>query len=192
MESDGDAPLIVTLGLDAASFAVFDAARRRHFPPARNHLPAHLTLFHHLPGASRGTIAETLGAIAARTRPFPLAVAGLRFLGQGSAYAIDSASLLALRAELASAWTGWLTPQDRQPFKPHVTIQNKAPAAEARALHAALSAAFRPFEATAEGLLLWHYRGGPWEAAGAFPFAGTSEDARTARPAFSPSRERRA
>ena len=43
-------PLILTLALDDLSFARFDALRREHFPPTLNRIPAHVTLFHHLPG----------------------------------------------------------------------------------------------------------------------------------------------
>ena len=46
-------PLILTLALDGATFAPLDALRRPHFPPERNLVPAHLTLFHALPGAER-------------------------------------------------------------------------------------------------------------------------------------------
>ncbi|HYD99382.1 MAG TPA: 2'-5' RNA ligase family protein [Alphaproteobacteria bacterium] len=165
------APLILTLALDAAAFARFDALRRAHFPPERNHIPAHLTLFHHLPGGELPAIAAALAEAAGRRAPFPLAVTGLRPLGRGVAYAIESPPLLALRGALAARWAAWLTPQDRQPLRPHVTVQNKVAPAAAAALLAELAAEFAPWTATAEGLLLWRYRGGPWEAAGRFPFA---------------------
>ncbi len=168
------APLIVTLGFDEESFAVFDAARRRHFPPDRNHLPAHLTLFHHLPGDEEAAIAATLREATRDLPPIALAVTGLRFLGYGSAYEIDAPALSRLRQELANGWRDWLTPQDSQKFRPHVTIQNKAPAAAAKALFAQLQAKFAPFEAIGTGLLLWRYKGGPWEAAGEFPFAANA------------------
>jgi hypothetical protein len=42
-------PLIVTALLDEAAQERFDRLRREHFPPERNHLAAHLTLFHRLP-----------------------------------------------------------------------------------------------------------------------------------------------
>lgn len=77
-----------------------------------------------------------------------------------------------LRAELARGWATWLTSQDRQPRRPHVTIQNKVAPEVARDTLARLTASFVPWEARAEGLLLWRYRGGPWEAAGRFPFTG--------------------
>src|SRR6476469_7699644 len=43
-------PLIVTLLLDDAAQQRFDALRTAHFPAERNHLAAHVTLFHALPG----------------------------------------------------------------------------------------------------------------------------------------------
>lgn len=165
-----DAPLILTVRFDGVSFAIFDAARRRHFPPERNFIPAHLTLFHHIAGEEEVRFVADLNAIAARTPPFRLAVTGLRFLGYGSAYRIECAALTALRAELVSGWLDHLTPQDAQPFWPHVTIQNKAPARAARMLFDELNRDSVPFSAEATGLLLWRYRGGPWEAAGEFAF----------------------
>ena len=167
-----DAPLILTLRFDTASFARFDRERRQHFPPERKLIPAHLTLFHHLPCGQYREICDVLAARAAEQPAFAMPVTSLRFLGQGTAYAIESPALTALRQDLARLWSGHLTRQDAQGFRPHVTIQNKVAAAEAEALHDAMSAAFVPFEVTAIGLLLWHYRGGPWEAAGEFAFAG--------------------
>ena len=48
---DGHDPLILTLMLDAGTQAWLEALRRAHFPPGRNLVPAHVTLFHALPGA---------------------------------------------------------------------------------------------------------------------------------------------
>lgn len=169
------APLILTLAMDAAGFARLDAERRAHFPPGRNLIPAHLTLFHALPGEALDSIAARLAEVAARTAPLPLRVAGVRFLGRGVAFAIESPPLLALRAELAAGWEGWLGAQDRQGWRPHVTVQNKAPPEVARSLYDDLRAGFTPWQARGEGLLLWHYRGGPWEAAGHFPLGGRAE-----------------
>ncbi len=163
-------PLILTLALDATSFAYFDGLRREHFPPERNFIPAHLTLFHHLPGSELARIVADLRAAADRSA-IPLAVTGLRPLGRGVAFALDSPPLVALRRDLADLRAGWLGPQDRQGLHPHVTVQNKVSGERAAALLARLHAGFAPFEARGVGLDLWHYRGGPWERAGAFPFA---------------------
>jgi hypothetical protein len=165
-------PLVVTLGLDPAAFARLDAERRAHFPPARNLVPAHLTLFHALPGAEEGVVVRELGAAAVAHPPPVLRLASLRFTGRGVAYAVESPPLAALRGRLAAAFAPWLGAQDRQGWRPHVTVQNKAAPEAARATHAALLARFAAWEARGEALLLWRYLGGPWEAAGRFPFSG--------------------
>ena len=163
------APLILTLALHPDDQARFERLRQLHFPAGRNMIPAHVTLFHHLPGDE---VLAVSNAVAARCAvpPFPVAVPGLRFLGRGVAYALESSVLSTLRAGLAREWDGWLTPQDRQGWRPHVTVQNKAPPEAARALHASLQAAFAPFTVRAEGLDLWRYLGGPWELVSRHPF----------------------
>ena len=166
------APLILTLGLDEASFEWFDDLRRRWFPPGRNQVPAHLTLFHNLPGAELDAVRETARAMCAATAPMSLQVGGPHSLGRGVAYRLHSPELLAFRAVLADAFDPWLTPQDRQAFRPHVTVQNKAEPAEARAALEQLQAEFEPFEVVGEGLWIWRYLGGPWEAADRIAFTG--------------------
>ncbi len=166
-----DAPRIRTLALPAAAQARVERLRRLHFPPDRNMIPAHATLFHHLPGQEAEAVSDAVAARCA-VPPFAVAVPGLRFLGRGVAYALESPELAALRASLAREWDGWLTPQDRQGWRPHVTIQNKASPEAARALHANLQAAFAPFTVRAEGLDLWRYLGGPWEQQSRHPFRG--------------------
>ena len=166
------APLLLTLQFAPAPQARFDRLRTLHFPPERNHIPAHVTLFHALPGSEIATVQKMVGERAAATPACDVRVMGLRFLGRGVAYALEAPEIAAVRAHLATAWRPWLTPQDAQAWRPHLTIQNKADPAEARALHAAMQAAFVPFTVQATALLLWHYRGGPWERAGRFPLAG--------------------
>jgi 2'-5' RNA ligase len=164
-------PLILTLALDPVSHALFEAERQRHFPPARNIVPAHLTLFHHLPGAEEAAVRAFLERLAGATPRFQLAIDGLRFLGRGVAYEIASPELQSLHARCAEAFAASLIAQDRQGYRPHVTIQNKADPQQAKALFEAMRSSFRPFEAEAVGLLLWRYLGGPWERAAFLPFA---------------------
>ena len=68
------APLILSAVLDARVQRRLDALRRAHFPPDRNHLDAHVTLFHHLPGAEEDAVAEAVG----RGRPRVPGTAGGR------------------------------------------------------------------------------------------------------------------
>ena len=165
-----DAPLVVTLALDDAAQAGFDALRRRHFPPERNHLAAHVTAFHALPADRLDAVVADLRATAPRA-PVPVAVTGLRFLGRGVAYDLRCPQAEAVRAALADRWDAWLTPQDRRPWRPHVTVQNKVAPEVARTLHASLVAAPHPADdATGVAWHVFHYRGGPWEPVLSVPF----------------------
>lgn len=170
--ADAAQPLILTLALDGEAFARFDALRREHFPPERNVVPAHVTLFHHLPGEERAPIGSLLDLLCRRQKPMTVEATGLSFMGRGVGFALESPALQALRRELASEWSHWLTPQDSQRYHPHVTIQNKADPKHAKALHQRLSAGFGPFSFRGEGLILWRYLGGPWERVRLFRFTG--------------------
>ncbi|WP_019905539.1 2'-5' RNA ligase family protein [Methylobacterium sp. 77] len=163
-------PLIVTLEMDPATFAHFDGLRRRHFPEKLNHIPAHATLFHHLPGGEEDSVAATLAELNAAEEPVAVEVTGLRFLGRGVAYTLASDTLARIRGSIARRYDDALTAQDRQGWKPHVTIQNKVSPEVARSLHHALDLDFEPFRFTATGLLLWRYLGGPWQQRGRFAF----------------------
>lgn len=170
MEEAGYDPLIVTLEIDAENSAHLDALRQEHFPPERNYLRAHLTLFHKLPGSEREQVAADLRAEAERVDPFALHLAEPTFLGFGVAIRIESEELVQLRRRLAARWAQWLTPQDRQKFRPHVTIQNKVGAERARYLYEQMQQSWTPRRGRGEGVQLWWYRGGPWEEAGSFLF----------------------
>ena len=167
-------PLILTLALTADDQARFDRLRAQHFPPGRNLVPAHVTLFHHLPGEEMDGVLSTLHRACRDQPPFVVSATGLRSLGRGVAYTLHAPDLARLRATLAAAWLGWLTPQDRQGYRPHVTVQNKATPEQARTLLDTLRAGFAPFGFLAVGLLLWRYLGGPWEQAASVPFAGAA------------------
>jgi 2'-5' RNA ligase len=166
------APLIVTLLLDEDAQQRFDRLRTAHFPADRLVVGAHVTLFHALPGEQLAEVRAELGRVAARP-PFAVTLTGVRFLGRGVALDLAAPELLALRSALARSFDPWLTPQDRQWSRPHVTVQNKVEPSVARALHAELSAAFVPETVTARGLGLWHYRGGPWSSEAEVPFSAS-------------------
>ena len=158
-------PLILTGAFDDASAAVPLVRREAYFPARLNIVPAHLTLFHHLPGDEEPAILSALRALAADTGPLPFTVPGLRFLGRGIAVEVACPGLVDLRAGLAQRWRDWLGAQDRQGYRPHVTIQNKVAPAEARALFDRLGPGFAAPDGAITGLDLWRYRGGPWESA---------------------------
>ena len=170
--SDSEAPLILSLMLDGAAQSYFNALRRQHFPARINYLAAHLTLFHHLPGAEHDAVRAQLHSLCQAQPPLPLAVTGLRSLGRGVAFTLENKELRALHRTLQAAFGPWLRPQDQQQLQPHVTIQNKVEPAEAQQLLTDLQADFAPFGAVGTGLHLWAYRQGPWESLAVFPFTG--------------------
>jgi hypothetical protein len=165
------APIIVTALFGKADAAWFDALRRQNYPPQRNHIPAHLTMFHHLAPALETELRHRLAQETRGVAPPPARLAGLMSLGQGVAFRIESPDLADIRDRLADAFATMLMPQDKAAWRPHVTVQNKVPPASARALLATLEAGFRPRPVAISGLAAWRYRGGPWEPLSRHPFA---------------------
>lgn len=159
--------------MGAADQRFFDALRTAHFPPDRNFLSAHITLFHQLPPSALDEAEGLIRAIAADTPPPAARVTGVYSLGRGTAFRVDSPDLLAVHDRIAARFAGMLTAQDRGTPRLHITVQNKVMPGEARALLAELSRAFAPRPLTITGLAAHHYRGGPWDLAFARNFRGS-------------------
>ena len=163
--------LIVTAEIAPADFAWLDRLRRAHYPPDRNQLPAHLTMFHALPPSAEGEARRALSRLGVEAPP-RASIEGLMDLGGGVAFRIVSQDLDAIRRELASEFHGLLSAQDSGGWRPHVTIQNKVPPKLARALKAQLEQEFRPRALGIQGLGLHRYLGGPWERLETYSFRG--------------------
>ena len=163
------APLIVTAQLPPDVFAWADGLRRAHFPPERNKIRAHVTLFNSLPPSVEDEVRRLLARHSAAAPPCAT-ITGVMPLGGGTAFAIECAALAAIHADLVECLHGVLTAQDAGRRKFHVTVQNKVSGAEAKALQTELARDFRPRSFAFAGLELHRYRGGPWEAAGVWPF----------------------
>jgi hypothetical protein len=165
-------PLIVTAMLGASEQATFDRLRRDHFPPERNQLAAHLTMFHAIPPSLEAELRQRLAQFAAELAPPRADITGLMNLGGGVAFRIASDDLDAIRANLADAFRGHLTQQDSHGWRPHITVQNKVTSGQARALHDRLAASFSPRPLALTGLAYDHYDGGPWLPGRRYPFRG--------------------
>ena len=151
--------------------AWFNALRREHYPPERNVIDAHLTLFHQLPPSAADELKHRLSRETRGVRAPRAKVTGLMSLGGGVAYRIEAPELAHIREGLLEAFAGLLTPQDAGRWRPHVTIQNKVRPVLAKAVLAALSRDFAAREMEIAGLASWWYRGGPWEAHSRHMFA---------------------
>lgn len=129
-----------------------------------------MTIFHHLPGQHLARVQELVAKLIEDRRAPAAIVSGVRHLGAGVAFAIDSPGLLDLRAEMMRLFGSWPGPQDLQRWRPHITIQNKVPRARADALFFQLREEFeqRPIRIT--GVDLSSYLGGPWRHETTVPF----------------------
>lgn len=164
-------PLIVTAELAPPDFAWLNDLRSRHYPVERNRVPAHLTMFHAIAPSAEAELRQILRTMS--EEPPPQAwIAGVMNLGGGVAFRIASEELNAIRAEIAHRLRGLLTAQDSAGWSAHVTIQNKAPPREAKALIQALGDDFAGRPIRISGLGLHRYLGGPWETLRTFPFRG--------------------
>ncbi|GBQ92710.1 hypothetical protein AA0535_2631 [Asaia krungthepensis NRIC 0535] len=173
MQADTMAPLILTLEFEAPYQDWAQALRTQYFPPERNIVPAHVTLFHALPP-------DVSQAIQLRLRQ-RMDAPGVRIdapysLGRGVAFRIHSAGLSTLRASIVSlVGRDVLTRQDAAAWRPHLTVQNKVEPDRARRLLRDLTEGFEPIVTNAAALNLWRYEGGPWTLIERFPFGGEGE-----------------
>lgn len=165
-------PFIVTAALPADIQGWADGLRRAHFPPERNHLHAHVTLFHAFAPSLLEELTTFLPRISGEFAPPGGEITGLMDLGTGTAIALTSPALLTLRAIIADHFRGSLTAQDVHEPRPHITIQNKVTKREARALQASLAPVIQPRRFAFPALELHQYRGGPWELVKRCAFRG--------------------
>ena len=170
--SGSDAPLILTAELPPDLHRRYTDLRTAHFPPERNYLEAHVTLFHALPAQCEDELRRYLARLTGEIAPVRGQVEGLMPLGGGTAIKLSSPDMLALRDEIAEYFRGMLTNQDQHRPRLHVTIQNKVTGKEAQALQAQLAGTIEPRPFTFPGLALHAYRGGPWEFIRRFAFRG--------------------
>ena len=170
-ERDGR-PFIVTAELPADVLAWADGLRRTHFPLERNHLVAHVTLFHAFAPSLREELKPLLARMAGEFAPPAVRLTGLMDLGRGTALALDSPGMLAIRAEIAEHFHGALTAQDAHPPRLHITIQNKVEPVAARALQRALAPTLAERRFAFIGLALHRYLAPEWETIGRWSFRG--------------------
>jgi hypothetical protein len=163
--------LIVNAEIGQADFGWLEGLRRAHYPPERNRVPAHLTMFHALPPSAESEARSRLAAIA-KAKPPRATIDGLIDLGGGIAFRVVSPDLDQIRGDLAEELHGLLGTQDSGGWRPHVTIQNKVAPKIARALKSLLEMEFRPRPLAISGLGLYRYLDGPWEQLATYSFRG--------------------
>ncbi len=163
-------PYILCLKMDAVSLQRLSAWRKQYFPPERNFLEAHLTLYHRLPFTATQLILSTLKTFAQNQLVFPLSFEELTHQGGFLGIKAAPSEVLQVKGALDRAFDLWLAPQDRQKIMPHVTVMNNAPPEATGEALRLLKQEFAPWQGRAEGLQLFRYRQGPWEWVADFLF----------------------
>ena len=118
-------PFILTAALppDLAGFA--EGLRRAHYPAEKNHLHAHVTLFHAFAPSLLEELRDFLPKVAREFAAPEGAVKGVMDLGKGTAIALEAPQLLDLRALIAEHFHGSLTSQDLYEPRPHITVSRR-------------------------------------------------------------------
>lgn len=169
--STAGVPLLIVAELPSAVQAWADALRRAHYPPERNRLGAHVTLFHGLPPSAHDEIVRLLGDLASMPPP-SARVTGIMDLGRGTAFAVDSPGMVAVHADIAERLHGLIQQKDTRPLRLHITVQNKVSPGEARALQAELAATTTPRAFRFRGFGLYGWTGDLWRRMRVFVFRG--------------------
>lgn len=165
-------PFIVTAELPVDVFSWANGLRAEHFPPERNFLKAHVTLFHSFAPSLRDELPRFLTRMAGEFAPPSAELTGLMDLGSGTALDIRSPPMLAVRQLIADHFWDMLTKQDQGGKRLHITIQNKVPRGEVLALQTELAPRLVPRRFAFTGLGLHLYRNPHWEAVGTWKFRG--------------------
>nr|WP_052117842.1 2'-5' RNA ligase family protein [Novosphingobium pentaromativorans] len=165
------APLLVTAELPGDVLSWADGLRRAHYPPERNRLRAHVTLFHALPATVEEELVQVLKDLSASPPP-SARMTGLMKLGHGTALALESPEVVELHGVIAERMHGLLTHQDARPLRLHITIQNKVTGEAARALQAELAPQLQPFAFRFRGFGLYAWEDGLWREIRTIPFRG--------------------
>jgi hypothetical protein len=161
--------LIVIAELGKPDFDWLDGLRRQYYPPERNRVPAHLTMFRSLPPSAEPEARRSLSRAAATPAP-KAEISGAMDLDSGVALRVSSPQLEQIRDQLAEDFHGLLSAQDRGRWVPHVTIQNKVEPRTARLLLRQLRAQLEPRPLKIAGLRLIRYIEGEWEPLAGYRF----------------------
>ncbi|KUI60737.1 hypothetical protein VP1G_07940 [Cytospora mali] len=167
---------VLTLGTAPSLHKPVNALREKHFPAHLNRTPAHLTMFHALPGSYLPSIITAIEKECQDLGPFELATGSLFRMRRGFGITVGPGQETArlLHEAFQKLWTDFLSEQDRKPWRPHWTIQNKVnDPAVVEGTMKDVEEGFRGAEGMAEGCVLWRYEeGGRWRLERMFEFGG--------------------
>ncbi|WWC95617.1 hypothetical protein V866_002482 [Kwoniella sp. B9012] len=192
-------PIILTLRLDKATHKLLTDLRSKYFPPHRNFLTAHVTLFHAIPAHRLNELDDQLNSICSSRTGWDVFFGEPEKMGNRGVYLIvrerPSSTVERIHQQLLTDLKRGikgdkdkLTNQDLQTMrKPHVTILNKASneeqvdtcLKEVKEFFDGLKTDGRKegqHKGRAVGFELWEYLGGPWKSIKQYSFKGEDID----------------
>ncbi|KAL9050063.1 MAG: hypothetical protein Q9162_006853 [Coniocarpon cinnabarinum] len=173
---DESSSYVLTLHTSPEIHNAANALRQKYFPPKINKTPAHITLFHALPGSRLDSIRSDLSQAAAAQEPFKLSTGSTKRLKRGIAISVvGTKPAKELHDGLRKKWFEWLSQQDRGGFQGHYTVMNKVEEDEAvEKARKEIKDEFRGAEGEARGLTIWKYEKGHWRLPETFDFSPTA------------------
>ncbi|KIW02374.1 uncharacterized protein PV09_06196 [Verruconis gallopava] len=167
-----DPKYVLTLRTSDEIARQMNMLRERWFPADRLKVPAHITLFHALPGSRIAQLSQHIEQLAARMTCFEISTGRVTKTGSGVFVGLEVGEHEARRifVSLRTSWWEWLSDQDKS-FRPHWTVQNKE--ADLAKIENAFKDTHRLGTALgwATGLVLWTYEAdGRWTKEREFGF----------------------
>ena len=153
--------------------------RQRYFPRKLNKIPAHLTLFHALPGSKLESIRKDPCEVAGSQTSFSLSTGNVKRLKRGVAiFANGTQSAEKLHGRLRDMWLDWLSEQDGGGFQGHWSVMNKVEDEEAvQRAEKEIAESFMGVKGEAQGLTLWKYEKGFWRFPEQYTFSRKDQEA---------------
>jgi 2'-5' RNA ligase len=167
----GNKPLLITAELPPDVLAWADGLRRAHYPPEKNRLRAHVTLFHALPPSAEAEVQRLLAELA-KGAPPEARIASIWNMGGGTAFDVASEGMEQLHALMRERFEGIMTLQDDRKLRLHITVQNKVQPGTAKVLQAELRKSFEPRQFRFRGLGLYAWDEGLWQPIADYSFRG--------------------
>lgn len=155
---------VLTLHTDARHQNVLNNLRNRYFPRRLNRIPAHVCLFHALPGSQLAKIRADIKAVVQEFTPFLIETKDLRPFANGHGVALSVEAPLApeVHQTLKNEWGPFLSKQD-QNFKPHYTIANQLVEMTCQKAVKEIRESFEGSKGQVDGLTLFRYERGLWK-----------------------------
>lgn len=154
---------VLTLHTDPEHAERMTTLRKTNFQ--RMLVPAHICLFHALPGSQIGKIKADIQSLTKRTRPFAIYTDKAYKFATNNGVGVNVSNVRPVRRlqrSLAKRWSEFLSTQDSRTFRPHYTITSKVSEDEAEEAFQRISEDFQSSTGEVDGLALFKYDNGRW------------------------------